>query len=119
MPYPAKADLARLIATLEQAIAEVSPREAPRLLGDLERLKASLWARTMSPLATHDGLSGTTRPTGGDQLLTVEEAAEKLGVSRDWLYRHSKKLAFTVRLGRHLRFSARGIERYIRQRQGR
>ncbi len=119
MPHRAKIDVADLIATLEKAIMEASLHEAPRLLGDLERLKASLWARTMSPLATHDGLSGTTRPTGGDQLLTVEEAAEKLGVSRDWLYRHSKKLAFTVRLGRHLRFSARGIERYIRQRQGR
>ncbi len=119
MPHRAEIDLADLIATLEKAIMQAPLHEVPRHLGELERLKASLWARMMSPLAAHDGLSGTTRPTGGDQLLTVEEAAEKLGVSRDWLYRHSKKLAFTVRLGRHLRFSARGIERYIRQRQGR
>ena len=116
IPYPAKADLADLIATLEQAIAEVSPREAPRLLGDLERLKVSLLARML----IEQTRGNNQTPEGEDRLLAVEEAAEKLGVPNDWLYRHAKKLPFTVRLGpRHLRFSARGIERYIRQRQGR
>lgn len=120
MRFPAKTDLNGLIAALEKAIIEASLHEAPRLLGDLERLKASLWARTMSPLATHNGLSGTTRAADGDQLLTVEEAAEKLSVPKDWIYRRAGKLPFTVRLGpRHLRFSARGIEKFIRQRQGR
>ncbi len=113
---PAKADVTGLIATLEEAIAEVSLQEAPRLLGDLERLKVSLSARMLI-----DQIRGNNQtPEEDDRLLAVEEAAEKLGVPRDWLYRHSKKLPFTVRLGRrHLRFSARGIERYIRQRQGR
>ena len=120
MPHRAKLDLADLIATLEEAISEVPPQEAPRLLGDLERLKAALWTRMMSTPAARDGLSGTTGAAGDDQLLTVNEAAQKLGVSRDWLYRHSQKLAFTVRVGkRHLRFSLRGIEKYISQRRGR
>lgn len=57
--------------------------------------------------------------TGKDRLLTVEEAAQKLGRSKDWLYRHAGRLPFTVRDGRLLRFSEQGIERYIRQRQGR
>jgi hypothetical protein len=35
------------------------------------------------------------------------------------LYRNASKLPFTVRLGRRLRFSAPGIERYIRGRSGR
>ncbi len=120
MPHRAKTDLADLIATLEKAIMEASLHELPRYLGELERLKGSLWARMTSPLVAHDGLSGTTRAADGDQLLTVEEAAQKLGVPKDWVYRRAKKLPFTVRLSpRHLRFSLRGIEGFIRQRRGR
>ncbi|MBI3458456.1 MAG: helix-turn-helix domain-containing protein [Candidatus Rokubacteria bacterium] len=64
---------------------------------------------------------GASAPQGGpeDRLLAVEEAAGMLAVSPDWLYRRAGRLPFTVRLGRTLRFSARGLERYIRQRQGR
>jgi len=53
-----------------------------------------------------------------DQLLTAEQAAKRLSTSEDFLYR-AKDLPFRVRLGRRVRFSARGIERYIRLRQGR
>ena len=64
--------------------------------------------------------AGAGRNGGEDRLLTVEEAARKLAVSDDWLYRHADKLPFTVRIGdRHLRFSAAGIEKFIRQRAGR
>jgi len=56
----------------------------------------------------------TTEP---DRLLDVAAAAERLGVSRDWLYHHARQLPFTVRQGRLLRFSSHGIERYIRTRQ--
>ena len=120
MRFSAKTDLNGLIAALEKAIGEVSPDEIPHHLGNLERLKAALWMRMMSTPAARDGFSGTTRTADGDQLLTVEGAAQKLSVPRDWLYRHSRKLPFAVRLGpRHLRFSARGIEKFIRQRQGR
>lgn len=54
----------------------------------------------------------------GGRLLTVEEAAAKLGVARDWLYRRSGRLPFTVRLGRSLRFSEAGMDRWIRNRNG-
>ncbi len=49
-----------------------------------------------------------------DSLLTVEEAAIKLKCSEDWLYKRAKRLPFTVRVGRNLRFSERGIEEAIR-----
>ena len=102
------------LSALEAALAEVSPQEVPALLGGLERVRAALWARMMS--ASSDGYGRAH--AAEDRLLTVEEAAGKLGVSPDWLYR--RRLPFTVRLGpRQLRFSAQGIERYIRQRQGR
>jgi excisionase family DNA binding protein len=54
-----------------------------------------------------------------DRLLDVDEAANRLGTSADYLYRHSGKLPFTVRIGSRLRFSARGIDRFIRARQRR
>jgi len=52
-----------------------------------------------------------------DKLLNVEQAAERLGCNPDWLYRHSKKLPFTRRLSpRQLRFSSKGIKKYIQER---
>lgn len=99
-----------------QQVAEVQPESIPALLGDLERLKATLWTKLVSVPASGNGEAQGE----GNQLLTVEEAAQKLKVSKDWLYRRANKLPFTVRLGpRQLRFSARGIERYVRQHQGR
>lgn len=57
--------------------------------------------------------------SSGDRLLNVQAAAFKLGCSRDYLYRHAKTLPFTVRVGRRVRFSVRGIDTYIRRHQGR
>ncbi len=52
-----------------------------------------------------------------DRLLTVNEASRKLGVTKDYLYRHADQFPFTVRVGpRQLRFSLHGMDRYIRQR---
>jgi len=48
-----------------------------------------------------------------DELLTVDIAAQRLGLSEAWLYRHAATLPFTVRVGRQLRFSARRLEAYI------
>ena len=53
-----------------------------------------------------------------ERLLDVAEAADRLGVSRDWLYRRAGRLPFTVRLGRAVRVSDAGLARAIRQRQG-
>lgn len=53
-----------------------------------------------------------------DRLLNIDQAAEKLGRKKDWLYRHHKELPFTVRHGKLLRFSELGIEEYIRKRRG-
>jgi excisionase family DNA binding protein len=91
-------------------------------------------ARAIQELAGHQDLGTTQRymhlaarlvaaepptKTQDDTLLTVEEAAQRLGVSKDWLYRRSRKLPFVVRLSRHVRYSAEGIERFIRSRVGR
>jgi predicted DNA-binding transcriptional regulator AlpA len=50
-----------------------------------------------------------------DDRLLAEEASKVLQVSPDWLYRNSRKLPFTRRLGpKALRFSYRGIQTWIR-----
>lgn len=53
-----------------------------------------------------------------DSLLTVQDAATRLQTSTDWLYRNHCKLPFTIKNGRQVRFSSKGIDRYIRERQG-
>ena len=51
-----------------------------------------------------------------DRLLDTEEASKVLQFSPDWLYRNSRKLPFTRRLGpKALRFSYRGIQTWIQR----
>ena len=58
-------------------------------------------------------------PEEPDQLLTVAEAALRLGVKPRWIYGHASTLPFVVRLpGRGVRFSARGLQRFIERRRG-
>ncbi len=86
---------------------QLSPEELPRLLGDLEEIRTTALARLTAP---------ALQPQSPDAMLDVEEAAVRLGTSRSYLYRHHKRFPFTRRMGRSLRFSANGIEQYIRRR---
>ena len=106
-------DLAAIAA--DPSKVSLVPSEAiPAILGDLERLKATLWARLSLPQASGNGTG-----ENGDRLLDAKRAAEMLHTSTDYLYRHSSKLPFTLRMGRKVLFSKAGIERYIRVRMGR
>ncbi|MBI4582735.1 MAG: helix-turn-helix domain-containing protein [Planctomycetes bacterium] len=87
--------------------AEVPAEEVPGILVRLAALQTALAANLAMPASA-----------APDRLLDAEEAATMLGASMDYLYRHAKKLPFTVRVGRRLRFSQKGIEKFIRQRQG-
>ena len=81
---------------------------------DIGAVMAQMAAIQLS-LATRLVAEGTERVQDeGDNLLTVDEAAARLKCSSDWLYRRAKRLPFTVRIGRNLRFSERGIEEAIR-----
>ena len=105
--------LPTLLEALDEAIASAPPEQVPVLLAALSsRLNA----------ATAKLLSLSTEPKHSseapDENLSVDEAARRLGVSRDYLYHHAPKLPFTVRIGRRLLFSARGLEQWNRYRQG-
>jgi excisionase family DNA binding protein len=103
------ADLVRDVSQVEQ----MDNSDIPAFLTLLSAVQASMAARLMA--TTHDGANNEA----DDALLTVQQAAERLGVSEDWLYRRTRTLPFVVRVGRHVRFSSRGIERFIRNRIGR
>lgn len=86
------------------AARQIPREELPRLLGELEEIRFTAIARlTPPPIAAPP-----------DELLDVEQAASRLGISKDYLYRHHAEFPFTRRLGRSVRFSARGIEEYAK-----
>ncbi|MGN6731689.1 MAG: helix-turn-helix transcriptional regulator [Candidatus Binatia bacterium] len=52
-----------------------------------------------------------------DRLLTIDEVAQQLSVSKDWVYRHGKKLTFTKKLGpKMVRFSETGLQKWLKER---
>src|SRR5436190_23816489 len=106
-------------------------KEDPLL--DLEQLKnvpAEKIPAVLAQLAAAQGLlAARLLQNGGNEshhdagergkLLDVNEAAKRIGKSADWLYRNSEKLPFTVRVGRSVKFSEAGLEKWIRLRSGR
>lgn len=88
-------------------IAQSLPaEELPRLLGDLEEVRATAMLRLATPPAP-----------ANDELLDIEEAARRLAISEGYLYRHHKQFPFTRRLGRRLLFSSAGIHEYLKRRR--
>jgi hypothetical protein len=108
-----------LLASLEEIPAE----KIPAALSQLAAAQAKLAARLLQ------SGNGTHAETA-DRLLTAKEASPSIGVKPDWLYDHAEQLPFVVRLPAakakgngetktHLRFSALGIQKWIRSRSGR
>lgn len=101
---------ADVLRELDRLVAAVSPEELPALVGQLEAAKAVAWARMMrAPPAEQ---KGTPLP---ERNLSAAETASRLGVSKEWVYRHAQMLPFAVRIGRRVLFSERGLERWNRQ----
>ncbi len=83
------------------------PETAKALWLDLLSLEKALAMRALMVVE---------KPHQEDRLLTVEQAADILGKTTDWLYRRADDLPFTIREGRLLRFSHNGIQKYIQAR---
>ena len=49
----------------------------------------------------------------GNRLLTVDEVATRLHLSREVVYRRARRWPFTRRIGRALRFSPTGLEAWL------
>lgn len=102
------ARFAEYLAAAEGLVPELSHDEIPVALGRLGQVSARLTFRALSSAAPP-----------ADRLLSVVEAGSLLGMAPDTLYRRSGEFPFTVRDGRRVRFSRRGIETFIRSRAGR
>ncbi len=88
--------------------AKIEPEEIGRVMTQMAAMQLSLATRLVT--------EGAERVSDdGDKLLTVEEAAARLKCSEVWLYKRAKRLPFTVRVGRSLRFSERGLDEAIRE----
>jgi len=86
------------------AARTLSPAELPRLLGDLREVEAVALSRLTAP---------SPPASFPDTLLNITEAAERLGMSAGYLYRHHADFPFTRRIGRSLLFSSAGIQTYL------
>ena len=104
------------LADLERAIpdlADIPPDAVPEALARVAHLQSRL-AALGAGLVALVLAQATARPAQSepDRLLSVEEAAQVLGVSEDWVYKHKRELP-AVRNGRRLLFSAMRLQRYV------
>ena len=91
---------------LKECSAQVSRDEVPTMLGQLREVEARLLQRLHT--------APVSAPSQSEQLLDVAEAAARLKVGEDWLYRHWKQLPFARKCDFGLRFSEAELNAYIR-----
>jgi predicted DNA-binding transcriptional regulator AlpA len=107
-----------LIPTLEElardpARAAALPSETVAEL--LARCATAQGALLAALMRSSQGGDGSTNQQAEVRLLTVDEAATKLAVTREWLYRRGKGLGLAAKLSDGtLRFSNVAVEAYIR-----
>jgi hypothetical protein len=102
-------DLAAALADPAQ-VADLPAEALPALLAQLVAVQTAMAARLalVVPAASNGD---------HDRLLTIEEASERLAVTKDWL-RRRPKLPFIVKLSEGVvRYSARGIAAFIARHQ--
>jgi excisionase family DNA binding protein len=84
-----------------------------RSLAGLQAHAAAL-SSALSLRLLGDAAAGASGGGSADRLLSAQEAAERLGMSVDWLYRHARGLPFTRRVGtRTIKFDADGLDRWV------
>jgi predicted DNA-binding transcriptional regulator AlpA len=84
---------------------DFDPASVPR--EQIPALIAALAARLLEPAPAPAEISADD---DADRLLTTREAAEMLGHSVKWMYRHAKSLPFARRIGsRDFRFELKGL----------
>ena len=100
-------DLAALLADP----ASLPVADIPAAIGELERVKAILWARLSAGPCPPE-----RNGNGADRLRTAEQVSERTALSVAWLYRHADRLPFTRRIGRKVLFSEAGLAKWLAKR---
>jgi hypothetical protein len=97
-------DVAALLADPMTAATTVPPMAVPRLVTQLAALVIALTAQRAAALNI---------PEEDDDVLTIEEVASRLKVTKDWL-RRRPGLPFVVKLSEGtVRYSRRALRRFI------
>ena len=91
-----------------EMIATLPPTVAVSLLEKIAALIPVLLAQAVTPTGNGHG------EVADDRLLTVVELAARLRRSTEYVYRHCDQWGFTRRIGRDLRFSSVGFEKWNR-----
>ena len=99
------------LTTLAASSSEVPPEQVPGLVAELARVQAALLVALNRTAAA---VQREAQRPDSDRMLDVKDAAEMLGVTRKWLYKHASTLAFSRKLSRKtLRFSRAGIAKWL------
>jgi hypothetical protein len=90
----------RELDSIREAAQTLEREQLPRLLGDLEEIRAVALARLAAPVA----------PAPPDEWLDIEQAAKYLRVDKSFLY-HRKHLG--KKAGGKLLFSRKSLDRFV------
>lgn len=94
-----QADLAGLLSDPAR-VAAIPPEAVPALLGELERLKATLWAQLMVLVSQN----GHTAESEEERWLTVPEVAKRLHFAPSYVYQLARRGELpALRTGKYVR----------------
>jgi predicted DNA-binding transcriptional regulator AlpA len=111
--------IASLVAN-PSSVAGVPVDRIPSLVVELasEQSVLSALQGALSARLLVSQLSAATRESSGERLLTAEEVATVLGVTRRWVQRRARRLPFARRISDHaIRYSECGLKRWMSNRK--
>jgi predicted DNA-binding transcriptional regulator AlpA len=111
----------RLIASLltNPAVAvDIPLHQVPSIVAELTSQQAAILT-VLGMLTTRIVVQQQpVPPETGDRLLTADEVAEALGVTKRWVQRRARRLPFARRLSEHaVRYSECGLRRWMENRR--
>lgn len=109
-----------LDALLRQLLADpaklgaITPEQERAIVASLRAVVAVESPPLSSPAPVNAAPASSAPPWSEGDVLTIDEAASMVKLSKRWLYRHAKALPFARKLSRKvLRFSRAGITRWL------
>lgn len=104
---------AQAVQMLEQAVQSVQVADLPRIMGDLEYLRA------IAELRVKAGGQQAPNPqaVGEVRYLTVQEVTERFHVKPKWLYRHKKQMPHSQPSRKVLLFPEQAITKWFASRK--
>jgi predicted DNA-binding transcriptional regulator AlpA len=121
----ANADVATQTVTLAsllehpEAASSVPPHLIPALVAELASEQVALSAvQGLLTARLLDAQGARAQEDATDRLLTAEEIAATLGVTKRWVQRRARRLPFARRISDHaIRYSESGLKRWLANRR--